>query len=108
MKNKDLIEYYPNGNRKHEVCYYNDGRKMMESFYDKNGKHHRDSMPDHQSWYENGRLARKTYAVHGEFHNIHNPCWIEFNHSGKIWRKYYYLNARVKRKLRWLNQIKNI
>lgn len=100
-----MIEYYPNGNKKHIISYYDNGQKCQERFYDQQGLRHRDSdRPDYQCWYENGRICLITHSVHGWYHNIYNPSNIRFTENGKIIYKCYISLS----KLNWQNEIKNI
>ena len=105
----DIIEKFPNGNKKHKIRYYPNGNKWYEQFYDLQGCEHREhNLPDYQEWYENGILYHKTYTIHGKRYNINNPSNIKFNDNGKVWFKYYYLNDYYYSKLTWMNCIKNI
>ena len=106
---EDLIEYYPNGGKKYKMSFYPNGNKWHEQYYDRRGYGHRASgLPDYHCWYENNISHFKTYYVHGDEHNIHNPSFIRFINNGKIRVKSYYLNGQKYSKLNWQSVIKNI
>ena len=109
MKAEDIIEYHPNGYKKHKIIFYSNGNKLYEQFYDQQEKYHREQgLPDYQKWHNNGITYYLTYYVHGKRHNIHNPCIIEFGENGKIVVKYYALDNFSGIKLFWINSIKNV
>jgi antitoxin component YwqK of YwqJK toxin-antitoxin module len=106
---KDILEYYPNKQLKHEIVFRDNGGKFSEQYYDQNGKFHReDCLPAYQVWHISGIISQQSYYNDGKHHNINNPSELYFNQKGKIIFKFYDLHGVNFFKLKWMNKIKKI
>ena len=89
-----FIEFYENGNKKHEEYYIN-------------GKLHRKDGPARIGYYENGNKTCEGYYINGKLHRKDGPAYISYYEDGNKRQAEYYINDNEYTLEVWLEKVGN-
>lgn len=75
------VERWPNGNIK------------CAKGFDINGLLHQDVEAAVFCYHENGKIQRKEWYWHGNYHNSSGPAVVYYDENGKAWSEHYYIDG---------------